>query len=137
MKNSINLFLKKFLKIITIMYISLIIKNILQFILGYFFSTNSDIKTYKIYNLKKTVYSFDYVLQLIFLYDFIIFGLTFYLIICLTLYKLVTIIGNKIFLHIGFFIFVYLIVIFYIDNSKFNILFITFRNFNPSLSPKR
>lgn len=107
------------------MYISLIIKNILQFILGYFFSTNSDIKTYKIYNLKKTVYSFDYVLQLIFLYDFIIFGLTFYLIICLTLYKLVTIIGNKIFLHIGFFIFVYLIVIFYIDNSKFNILFIT------------
>ena len=51
------------------MYISISLKNILQIFLGYL-SIENDIKIYKIYNIKNTVYSLEYIFQLIIIYDY-------------------------------------------------------------------
>ena len=61
-------------KLIGIMYISISLKNILQIFLGYL-SIENDIKIYKIYNIKNTVYSLEYIFQLIIIYDYFIFAI--------------------------------------------------------------
>ncbi len=50
--------LNNLLKLVAIMYIFILFKNILQLIFGYLFSTETDIKFYKIYNIQRTVVSF-------------------------------------------------------------------------------
>jgi len=106
------------------MYISISIKNILQLVLGHFFSSDTDIKVYKIYNLEKTVYSLKFVTLQIFVYDFIVFASFAYSLIYLVLYSVVSLIGNKLWFHIGYTVTVYLLTVFYFDHFQINVLFI-------------
>ena len=111
-------------KLIGIMYISISLKNILQLVLGHFFSSETDIKVYKIYNLEKTVYTLKFVILQMFLYDFILFATFAYLWIFLVLYLVVSLLGNKLWFQIGYSLIIYLLTVFYFDHLSINFLFI-------------
>ncbi len=97
-------------KLVAIMYIFILFKNILQLIFGYLFSTETDIKFYKIYNIQRTVYSLDFVILLMLIYECFLYVLI-YLLIFLMLYFITKRYGNKPWIHIGYFIILYSLVI--------------------------
>ncbi len=105
-------------KLIGIMYISISLKNILQIFLGYL-SIENDIKIYKIYNIKNTVYSLEYIFQLIIIYDYFIFAIIAYFWVFIILFFLTKKIGN-----ISYSLSIYLLAITYYDPFHYNILFI-------------
>ena len=110
-------------KLIGIMYISISLKNILQIFLGYL-SIENDIKIYKIYNIKNTVYSLEYIFQLIIIYDYFIFAIIAYFWVFIILFFLTKKIGNKLWIHISYSLSIYLLAITYYDTFHYNILFI-------------
>lgn len=110
-------------KLIGIMYISISLKNILQIFLGYL-SIENDIKIYKIYNIKNTVYSLEYIFQLIIIYDYFIFAIIAYFWVFIILFFLTKKIGNKLWIHISYSLSIYLLAITYYDPFHYNILFI-------------
>ena len=110
-------------KLIGIMYISISLKNILQIFLGYL-SIENDIKIYKIYNIKNTVYSLEYIFQLIIIYDYFIFAIIAYFCVFIILFFLTKKIGNKLWIHISYSLSIYLLAITYYDPFHYNILFI-------------
>ena len=110
-------------KLIEIMYISISLKNILQIFLGYL-SIENDIKIYKIYNIKNTVYSLEYIFQLIIIYDYFIFAIIAYFWVFIILFFLIKKIGNKLWIHISYSLSIYLLAITYYDPFHYNILFI-------------
>ncbi len=105
------------------MYISISLKNILQIFLGYL-SIENDIKIYKIYNIKNTVYSLEYIFQLIIIYDYFIFAIIAYFWVFIILFFLTKKIGNKLWIHISYSLSIYLLAITYYDPFHYNILFI-------------
>ena len=110
-------------KLIGIMYISISLKNILQIFLGYL-SIENDIKIYKIYNIKNTVYSLEYIFQLIIIYDYFIFAIIAYFWVFIILFFLTKKIGNKLWIHISYSLSIYFLAITYYDPFHYNILFI-------------
>jgi hypothetical protein len=124
MVKQFRIFIINMFKLIGVMYISIFLKNILQLFLGYLFSTDTDIKIYKVYDIKKSSYTLDYVIELMLLYDFFIFVTIAYLWIYLSLYLIITLIGNKLWFHIIYTIVIYLITILFFDHFHPNILFI-------------
>ena len=110
-------------KLIGIMYISISLKNILQIFLGHL-SIENDIKIYKIYNIKNTVYSLEYIFQLIIIYDYFIFAIIAYFWVFIILFFLTKKIGNKLWIHISYSLSIYLLAITYYDPFHYNILFI-------------
>ena len=110
-------------KLIGIMYISISLKNLLQIFLGYL-SIENDIKIYKIYNIKNTVYSLEYIFQLIIIYDYFIFAIIAYFWVFIILFFLTKKIGNKLWIHISYSLSIYLLAITYYDPFHYNILFI-------------
>ena len=110
-------------KLIGIMYISISLKNILQIFLGYL-SIENDIKIYKIYNIKNTVYSLEYIFQLIIIYDYFIFAIIAYFWVFIILFFLTKKIGNKLWILISYSLSIYLLAITYYDPFHYNILFI-------------
>ncbi|TQM19078.1 hypothetical protein FB551_3473 [Chryseobacterium aquifrigidense] len=106
------------------MYFGIIAKNLMQLILGYLFNSESDIKLYKLYNLQESNYSYNFLLQLIFIYDFLFLPIIFYLPLYLILYLIITRFGNKFWLHIFYPVTIYLLTIHFLGKSHFNYLFI-------------
>lgn len=106
------------------MYFGIIAKNFMQLILGYLFNSECDIKLYKLYNLQESNYSYDFLLQLIFIYDFLFLAVIFYLPLYLILYLIITRYGNKVWLQISYTVTIYLLVIYFFGKSHFNYLFI-------------
>jgi len=106
------------------MYFGILSKNILQLILGYLSNSESDIKLYKLYNLQESNYSCGFLLQLIFIYDFLFLAVIFYLPLYLILYLIITGFGNKVWLQIFYPVAIYLLVIYFLDRGSFNYLFI-------------
>jgi len=119
-------FFKDGLKLITIMYVFILSKIILQLVLGYVFSIETDIKFYKIYNIQRSVYTIDYVLFLTILYECVIFVIAYFLFF-LILYFIVLNYGNKLWLHSIYFSSIYIIIIFAINNrmTDFNIFYLS------------
>ena len=108
------------------MYISISLKNILQFLLGTIFNAGHDAKVYKLINLNMRS-TFDTklgLIELILMYDFIIFTSIAYLWIYTFLYFIVNLIGNKLWFQIIYAIIVYLVTILFFDHFHPNILFI-------------
>lgn len=106
------------------MYFGILAKNILQLTLGYLSNSENDIKLYKLYNLQESNYSYDFLLQLIFIYDFLFLAVIFYLPLYLILYLIVARFGNKVWLQIFYLITIYLLIIYFLGQSNFNYLFI-------------
>ena len=123
MKNQLLIFLKNVFKLIGIMYISIGLKNILQILFGTLFSSETDIKVYKIYSFVESVYSIDFIIKLILLYDFFIFVVLAYFWIYLLLYFIIAKFNNKLWLHISFTFIVFILIITYFDPFHYNILF--------------
>lgn len=109
-------------KLIAIMYIFILLKNILQLILGYLFSTETDIKFYKIYNIQKSVYTLDFAIFLMLTYEFFLFALI-YLLIFLILYFFTKRCGNKLWIHTVYFLILYSLVIL-MTKDNFNIFYL-------------
>lgn len=65
-------------KLIGIMYCGIIVKNVFQLILGYLSNAENDIKLYRLYNLQESSYSYGFLFQLIFIYDFLFLAVAFY-----------------------------------------------------------
>lgn len=116
--------LNNIFKLTVIMYFGILSKNILQLILGYLSDSESDIKLYKLYNLQESNYSYGFLLQLIFIYDFLFLAVIFYLPLYLILYLIIIRYGNKVWLHIFYPVAIYLLVIYFFSRSNFNDLFI-------------
>lgn len=111
------------LRLVIIAYIFILVKNIFQLFFGYLFTSETDIKFYKIYNIQKSNYGLDYVLILIFLYEFLIFSILYFLTF-LCLYFLTSFFGNKFWMHALYLIAIYLAIIFARNEIKeFNIPF--------------
>lgn len=106
------------------MYFGVLSKNILQLILGYLSNSESDIKLYKLYNLQESNYSYGFLFQLIFIYDFLFLAVIFYLPLYLILYLIITRFGNKVWLQIFYPVAIYLLAIYFLGRSSFNYLFI-------------
>lgn len=111
-------------KLIGIMYSAIIVKNIFQLILGYLSDAENDIKLYKLYNLQESSYSYGFLFQLIFIYDFLFLAVTFYFPIYLILYLAVIRFGNKIWIQIFYIFAIYFTIVYFFDKSNFNYLFI-------------
>ncbi|PRB02594.1 hypothetical protein CQ046_11940 [Chryseobacterium sp. MYb7] len=126
MLKQFKFFIINILKLIGITYISIGLKNILQFSLGTIFNAEHDAKAYKLINLdmRSTFYTKLDLIKVMLIYDFMIFMLIAYIWIFLLLYIFVKTVGNKIWLHITYAIIVYLITILVFDNFSPNILFI-------------
>ncbi len=116
--------LNNFLKLVGIMYIAIIVKNVFQFIFGYLSNSESDIKLYKLYNLQDSNYSYGFLIQLIFIYDFLFLAVSIYLPAYMILFFFVKIYGNKFWFHILYIMGLYTITIYFFDNGNLNILFI-------------
>ncbi|PWN58582.1 hypothetical protein C1634_021205 [Chryseobacterium viscerum] len=111
-------------KLIAIMYLSIATKNILQLIFGYLFNSENDIKLYKLYNLHESSYSYNFLFQLIFIYDFLFLGVILYLPLYLILYLIITKFGNKIWLQVLYTVTIYLLAIYLFDKNNVSYLFI-------------
>lgn len=105
MKSYQNIF-----RLVIIVYIFILVKNILQLFFGYLFTSDTDIKFYKIYNIQKSNYGFDYVATLIFLYEFLVFSVLYFLTF-IGLYLLTSFFGNKFWIHVLYLIVIYLAII--------------------------
>lgn len=103
------------------MYIFILSKNVLQLIFGYLFTSETDIKFYKIYNIQKSIYSVDTVIILMILYECLIFGYI-YFGIFLILYFFILNYGNKLFIQIVYLIVIYCLIAFSVD--EFNIFYL-------------
>lgn len=111
------------LRLVMIVYIFILVKNIFQLSFGYVFTSETDIKFYKIYNIQKSNYGLDYVIILIFLYEFLVFSILYFLTF-LCLYFLTSFFGNKFWIHVLYLIAIYLAIIFAGNEIKdFNIPF--------------
>lgn len=126
MAKQFKIFIINMFKLIGIMYISISLKNFLQLILGTLLNFEHDAKAYKLLNLgmRSSFESKVGLIQLMLIYDFIIFVLIAYLWIFLLLYVLVVIFGNKLWLHISYAVLVYLITILFFDHFHPNALFV-------------
>lgn len=115
-------FLKNCLKLIGIMYIFILSKNFFQLVFGYIFSSETDIKFYKIYNIQKSAYTIDLIFLLMLLYECFIF-VYIYFFIFLILYFVVLNYGNRLWIHLIYFSSIYVLIIFSVSNIKteFNI----------------
>lgn len=116
--------LKNIPKLIGIMYCAIIVKNVFQLIFGYFSNSESDIKIYKLYNLQASNYSYNFLIQLIFIYDFILLAFTVYIFLYLILYLTIEAFGNKLWLQILYIFIIYIITIIIFNQGGFNNLFI-------------
>ncbi|PIF45736.1 hypothetical protein CLU96_2747 [Chryseobacterium sp. 52] len=103
------------------MYIFILFKNALQLIFGYLFTSATDIKFYKIYNIEESIYPIEFVIILMLLYECLIYGFI-YFGIFLILYFFVLTYGNKLFIHIIYLIVMYCLIVFGVD--EFNIFFL-------------
>ncbi|RNA62667.1 hypothetical protein D1631_12350 [Chryseobacterium nematophagum] len=119
-----NRHLKNILKVIGIMYCAIFVKNVFQLVLGYFSNSPNDIKLYKLYNLSQSNYSYGFLIQLIVIYDFILFAISVYFPIYLILYLLINSGGNKIGLQISYMLIMYLVVNYFFNNGNCDILFV-------------
>lgn len=122
MKNLIfNLF-----KLIGIMYISISLKNFLQIFLGTLTNYDGVTKPYRLINLNKqpTFELKKSMIELIFLYDYILFIVIFYIWFFLILFFLTKKFGNKLWIHISYSLCIYLLAITYYDPFHYNLLFI-------------
>lgn len=106
------------------MYIAIVVKNILQLVFGYLSNSESDIKLYKLYNLQDSTYSYVFLFQLIFIYDFLFLAVSTYLPLYLILFLIVKVYGNKFWLHILYVFGIYMLAIYFFNNGNFNRLFI-------------
>lgn len=121
-----KIFIINMLKLVGIMYISIGLKNILQIIIGTITDYNQVAKVYSLVNLKKRL-SWDNkigLIEILLIYDFVIFAIAFYLWGFLLLYILTVVLGNKLWLHIFYAIAIYLIIILFFDHFHPNFLFI-------------
>jgi len=112
------------LRLVGIMYIAIIVKNILQLLFGYLSNSESDIKLYKLYNLQESNYSYAFLIQLIFIYDFIFVAVFVYFPLYLILFLIVKVYGNKFWFQILYILVIYILTIYYFDNGNVNIFFI-------------
>lgn len=119
MKSSNNL-----LKLVGIMYIAIIVKNIFQLVFGYLSNSESDIKIYKLYNLQDSNYSYVFLIQLIFIYDFLFLAVSIYLPAYMILFLIIKGYGNKFWIQILYILGIYILTIYFFDHGNFNILFI-------------
>lgn len=108
------------------MYISITIKNILQIFLGTLFNYSEVAKPYRLINLNKepTFELKKSMIELIFLYDFILFVLAGYFWVYVILYIIIALRGNKSWVHLLFFSTTYMITVTYFDPFNYNIFFI-------------
>lgn len=111
--------LKNILKLIGIMYIFLVVKNILQVSLG-LFTTLTDIEMYTIYNIHHSAYS----LAVIIFYDFFAFVMMIYIWAFLFLYLIILEYKNKIWIQILYSVTIYLLAIFIFNKGEINDWFI-------------
>jgi hypothetical protein len=114
-------FSKAIPKLIGTMYIFILFKNILQMLLGYIFSENTDIKFYKIYNISKTVYGLDFILLLVLTYECFLFVLIYFFIFSI-LYLITVKYGNALWIHTVYWMGIYTITVL-VTGSEFNIYF--------------
>jgi len=119
MGDKIIFHLKNILKLIGIIYIFLVIKNILQIFFG-LFTTFTDIEMYTIYNIHDSAYS----LAIIIFYDFFAFVVMIYIWIFLFLYLLILEYKNKIWIQILYSVAIYLLAIFIFNRGEINDWFI-------------
>lgn len=124
MEKKLVIFISDLFKVFCIMYINLFIKNVLQIILGYIFTSDTNIKVYRLYNISETIYDFFYIILLILVYDFLIFVKLFYSLIFLILYIIIRIFGNKLWIHVLYSLSIYIIAITFFDPYNYNIFFI-------------
>ena len=126
MGKQLIIFIKNFFILIVIMYISITVKNVLQFALGTSFNYSEVAKPYRLINLNKQP-NFELkknMIELVFLYDYILFALAAYLWIFLILYIIVTVKGNKLWIQISYTMIIYFIIVTYFDPFHYNIFFI-------------
>lgn len=107
------------------MYISIGLKNILQLLLGTLFNSEHDAKVYKLINLdmRSALNTKLGLIELMLMYDFIVFVFIAYLWIYLILYLVVNLIGNRLWFQLLYPFTVYFITILFIEFNP-NILFI-------------
>ncbi len=106
------------------MYIAIIVKNIFQLVFGYLSNSESDIKIYKLYNLQDSNYSCVFLIQLIFIYDFLFLAVSIYLPAYMILFLIIKVYGNKFWIQILYILGIYMLTIYFFDHGNFNILFI-------------
>lgn len=116
--------LNNLLKLVGIMYIAIIVKNIFQLVFGYLSNSESDIKIYKLYNLQDSNYSYVFLIQLIFIYDFLFLAVSIYLPAYMILFLIIKVYGNKFWIQILYILGIYMLTIYFFDHGNFNILFI-------------
>jgi hypothetical protein len=104
------------------MYIAIIVKNILQLVFGYLSNSERDIKLYKLYNLQDSNYTYAFLIQLVFIYDFFL-AVSMYLPLYLILFLIVKTYGNKFWFQIFYILGIYLLTVCFFDNGNFNYLF--------------
>jgi len=126
MTEKLTAFIKDISILIGIMYISLFLKNALQILIGTISNSDSDIKLYKVINLRSesSIDDLLFLFSTLIIYDFLLLVIIFYFWIYLLLYLIISQIGNKLWLQIVYPIIFYLISIIYFDNFHPNILFI-------------
>lgn len=125
MSKQYKIFSLNILKLIGIMYISIGLKNILQLLLGTLFNSEHDAKVYKLINLdmRSTLSTKLGLIELMLIYDFIVFVFIAYLWIYLILYLVVNLIGNKLWFQLLCPVTFYFTTILFIEFNP-NILFI-------------
>ena len=107
------------------MYCGIFIKNMLQLIFGYISNSPNDIKLYKLYNLHQSNYSYSFLLQLIFIYDFILLAISVYFPTYIILYFLINNWGNKLWLQLSYIVILYLIINYFFNSGNIDVLFLT------------
>ena len=117
--------LNNLVKVIFIMYCGIFIKNMLQLIFGYISNSPNDIKLYKLYNLHQSNYSYSFLLQLIFIYDFILLAISVYFPTYIILYFLINNWGNKLWLQLSYIVILYLIINYFFNSGNIDVLFLT------------
>lgn len=117
--------LNNILKLVGIMYCAIIIKNVLQLVFGYLFTSTTDIKFYKIYNIQQSIYSLDTVIILMILYECCIYALI-YFAVFLILYFITLNYGNKLLIHIIYLVIIYCLIILTVGivKEEFNIFYL-------------
>lgn len=114
------------LKLIGIMYISITLKNVLQVLLGTLSNYSEVPQVYRLVNLEKEISWSNKLglLEVLSIYDYILFASFAYSMIYLVLYLISSLIGNKLWFQIAYTVIIYLLTIFYFDHFKVSFLFI-------------
>lgn len=125
MSKQFEVFSLNILKLIGIMYIAIGLKNILQLLLGTLFNSEHDAKVYKLINLdmRSTLNTKLGLIELMLMYDFIVFVFIAYLWIYLILYLIINLTGNRFWFQLLYPVIVYFTTILFIEFNP-NILFI-------------